>query len=616
MKKNQEMSLESTLGSSPTAAISVTILATTDLHANLRPYNYYTDQDDPRVGLVQIAPLVEKHRASSPNCLLFDNGDTLQGTPLGDYAVERPDALSLPHPMITAMNALGYDAATPGNHDFNYGLTLLKSVVRQAKFPYLLCNLSYSDESPLFSAHTLLIREMVDSTGAKHALKIGVIGLVPPQVVKWDRPVLADALKARDIVPAAHDAAIELREAGADIIIALCHSGLGSVQDEAGLENAAIPLARSGVVDAVIAGHTHHLYPPGTGQTDPLTDTPIVQPGFFGSHLGVLELELEKRANGWRVTRHSAHNELAAEGPPHAGLMQLSEADHMATLAQTRREIGMAPAPLHSYFTMIETDPMIHLIARAQRDFASAALADQGGPDLPLLSVAAPFKSGGRAGPDYYTEIPAGPLTLRNAADLYLYPNMLQVLQVTGADLKDWLERAACAFNHVQPGQNGAILINRQFSCYNFDVVEGVTYQIDLSKPPIYSAEGDETFPGEGRIINLAFKGRAIRDNDSFLVATNSYRASGGGHFDAPTRSKLILDTRASIRDLVADYITKNSPIMLNLDPVWSFAPLGGTEVIFGTGPAALAYSQDIARLDLRYDSICHNGYARFKLTL
>lgn len=596
--------------------LQLVLLATTDLHANLRPFNYYLDSEENDPGLARIATLVDRQRAATPNCLLFDNGDTLQGTPLGDVAHEQ--GLTDPHPMIAAMNLMGYDAATVGNHDFNYGIAFLERVVSGAAFPVVVANVDRMDGTPLLPRSVLLDRVFQDDLGNPQPLRIGVLGLTPPQITKWDSTLLTGQVTSRPIVEAARQEAASLRSAGADLVIALCHSGKGADHDAPGLENALIPLAASKTVDAIVAGHTHRVFPQNDADSL-IHGTPVVQPGFFGSHLGQITLDLTYK-NGWQI-EHSAsrvHSVLSDDGPVPASpaILSLSANSHEQTLTHTRRPIGSTETPLESYFALAGNSPALALMAEATQSFARQMLQDRPMAELPLLSAVAPFKGGGRAGPGYYTDIPAGPLTLRNAADLYAFPNTLQVLRSSGADLIDWLERAASAFQHITPGKHGQTLLDPGFSSYNFDVIFGLTYSIDVSLPARYSADGEQVFPGPGRIRDLRYKGRAVDAADQFLVVTNSYRASGGGHFPAPAQCNTVLQSPIAVRKILANHIAMSSPIHPKVQDTWRFAPLGDTKVIFDTGPGATNHADRAQTLGLRALGLAQSGFLQFEMTL
>ena len=603
--------------------VQLTLLATTDLHASVQPYDYYLDRRVDAAGLACIATLVDRIRAQTPNCLLFDNGDTLQGTPLGDYAARERLADGRPHPMIAAMNALGYDAATLGNHDFNYGVAFLTQALQGASFPVVVANVARADGAPFLPPTAILTRNLHDANGASHKISIGVIGLVPPQVTTWDKQILAGALATQPIVETASRCARDLRAEGADIVVALCHSGLGPETDRPDLENAIRPLARCAGLDAIIAGHSHEVIPGpgGSGPTDARRGVPIVQPGAYGSHLGQITLTLKPAGTGWQVTESSVrtHPIIGENGDPVPAsdrLMQVSATDHMATLGYIRRRIGESTRPLTSYFAQVSNSAAIALIAEAQRAAAVQALAGHPLEGMPLLSVAAPFKAGGRGGTQNYTDIPAGPLSIRNIADLYIYPNRLQILAATGAEIINWLERSACAFHQITAGGRDQRLIDHRFASYNFDVMTGLSYVIDPSQPARYSPNGEDRFDTAGRIRDLAYQGRPVDPGDRFLVATNSYRAAGGGHFDAPTRCDVILDPHQSIQDVLIAHVTAHVPVSPEPLATWRFVDLPGTSVIVETGRGARMHDDEIARLGLDPAGYSPDGFARFTMEM
>lgn len=592
--------------------LQIVVLATTDLHANLRTYNYYLDSEGDDPGLAGVASLVRKLRAGAHNVLLLDNGDTLQGSPLGDLAAE--GGIGAPHPMIAAMNAVGYDAATVGNHDFNYGLTFLHDMLADATFPIVLANVDRPDGDSLLPRSCLLDRGVTAEDGTPQRLRIGILGVAPPQITKWDARLLAGHVRTRPIVASARTEAARLRDKGADLVIALCHSGIGAEEDAPGLENAVLPLAASGAVDAIVAGHTHKALPT-PDNPGPIHGVPVVQPGFFGSHLGEIRLDLIRDGDGWRIENSAARLHRVAE-PPDPEIQALSADCHAATLAHIRRPLGKTERPLETYFSLVANCPALALIAEATTAAARRLLDGHPLSHLPLLSAVAPFKAGGRGGPDYYTDIPAGPLSIRHAADLYAYPNSLQVLRVTGADLRDWLERTASAFCRIAPGHAGQSLLDPAFSSYNFDVVHGLTYRIDVTARARTSADGAQVFSGPGRIRDLAHMGRPVRDDDTFLVVTNSYRAAGGGHFAAAAHSEAVLASAETVRDVLARYIARASPLRPHAQDTWRFIPVPGTTVIHETGPGALAHTARMEALGLTPDGWSKAGFLRCALSL
>ncbi|HVG48520.1 MAG TPA: 5'-nucleotidase C-terminal domain-containing protein, partial [Rubellimicrobium sp.] len=237
--------------------------------------------------------------------------------------------------------------------------------------------------------------------------------------------------------------------------------------------------------------------------------------------------------------------------------------------------------------------------------------------DLPLLSAAAPFKAGGRGGPDYYTDVPVGDVAIKNVADLYLYPNTVRAVRITGQQVKDWLERSAGMFNQVTPGGQDQPLLNADFRSYNFDVIDGVTYRIDLSQPSRFDADGALVDAGASRIVDLAYSGQPIDPAQEFVVATNNYRAEGGGSFPGADGSTIVFEAPDTNRDVIVRYIVEQGTIDPAADANWSFVPMPGTTVLFDTGPrAAELLDQVPGGLVIEPAGAGPDGFARFRIAL
>src|SRR5919108_5166453 len=236
---------------------------------------------------------------------------------------------------------------------------------------------------------------------------------------------------------------------------------------------------------------------------------------------------------------------------------------------------------------------------------------ETGGKDLPILSAAAPFKAGGRGGPDYYTDVAPGAVAIKNVADLYLYPNTVRAVEITGAQVKEWLEMSAGIFNRIEPGKPDQALINPDFPSYNFDVIDGVTYKIDLSQPPKYNPKGGVLNPSSNRIVDLMFDGKPIDPAQKCVVATNNYRAGGGGNFPEINGSKIIFEAPDTNRDVIVRYIVQQKTINPSADANWSFAPLSGATVVFETGPKAKDYVADLKGLKIEPAGEGEGGFAR-----
>ncbi|MDB6454544.1 bifunctional 2',3'-cyclic-nucleotide 2'-phosphodiesterase/3'-nucleotidase [Falsirhodobacter sp. 20TX0035] len=617
------------------------ILATTDLHCNIRPYDYYADKGADTLGLARTATILDRLRAEAANSLTVDNGDYLQGNPMGDWAAHGGMAEGDVHPVIAGMNAVGYDAGTLGNHEFNYGVPFLERVNAGATFPIVCANFARTlgatpAEDDLWAKpYVLLERGLTDGAGQTHPVRIGVIGFVPPQILQWDRANLEGRFEVRDIVEAAEAWLPAMRAAGADVVVALCHSGIDTAERQPMMENAAYHLARVPGIDALITGHAHSTWPSdayeGEGM-DPATGrihgVPAVMAGFWGSHLGVVDLMLTRDGDRWRVQegeaalhpiakRDEAGKTVALVGD-YAPAMAATEAAHAATLDYIRAEVGRTDAPLHSYFALVADDPSVQIVSLAQSWYVAQLLKGTEHEGLPILSAAAPFKAGGRGGPDYYTDVPVGPVAIRNVSDLYLYPNTLCAVRISGAQLKDWLERSAGAFHQVKAGVADQPLLNPDFRSYNFDVIDGVTYRIDLTQPSRFDMEGALADEGAHRIVDLAWNGQPVRPEQEFVVATNNYRAAGGGDFTGADGSTTILQAPDANRDVVVRYIQDQGTIHPSADANWTFASAGGATVLFQTGPRAMVYLEEVRARGLALDHVgpAEGGFETFRITL
>ncbi|MCB1347476.1 MAG: bifunctional 2',3'-cyclic-nucleotide 2'-phosphodiesterase/3'-nucleotidase, partial [Maritimibacter sp.] len=580
-------------------------------------------------------------RAEATNSMLLDNGDFLQGNPMGDYmAYEKGMAEGDIHPVIAAMNTVGFDASTLGNHEFNYGLDFLMKSLAGAAFPVVSANVateagaSATADKTLVKPYVILDKTVIDGAGAEHTVKVGLIGFVPPQIMTWDRRHLEGNVTARDIVETAKAWVPQMKEEGAQIIVALSHSGIGSATYEEGMENASVPLAEVDGIDALMTGHSHLVFPgpdyEGWDGLDAANGTihgkPAVMGGFWGSHLGVIDLMLEFDGDEVRVVNATSEVRPIYQRNEDRSITALVESvpeveasvaeAHAATLEYVRRAVGKTSAPLQSYFALVADDPSVQIVSQAQLWYIAEMMKGTEYESLPLLSAAAPFKAGGRGGPEYYTDVPAGDVAIKHVSDLYLYPNTVRAVKITGAQLKGWLERSAGMFNQITPGEADQVLLNPDFPSYNFDVIDGVTYQIDLSQPMMFDRDGAVINEGTQRIVNLAYNGEPVTDDMEFVVATNNYRAGGGGHFPGADGSTIIFEGPDTNRDVIVRYIVDQGTINPSADANWTFAPMEGTTVLFDTGPKAVDYIADVKGVAIEEAGDGPDGFARFRITL
>ncbi len=607
-------------------------MQTSDLHGNLRAYDYLSDTGGQSYGLTRLATLIKQARRESPNCLLFDCGDFLQGTPLSDLTANPEYGWAGPNPVIDVMNQLKYDAVGLGNHEFNFGLNWLAAAVKSAQFPMICANVlrnhkAKSDlQGTLVEPFVILNKTLKLSEKRKQLLRIGVLGLVPPQITSWDRAHLQGRIKCLDMLEAAQDNLQKMRAMGTDLIVLLAHTGAipGPAHDN--MENAALQLADAGGIDAILAGHTHQVFPRPDQQSNDGIDhqastfcgVPAVMAGFRGSHLGVLDLALTHDGTRWYITGHNGRAIAASalDVPEDKALTIEIKKAHHATRTLVARPLGHCGIPLHSYLARIRPDPSLALIARATKRAVANALQDSPHADLPVLSAVAPFKTGGQAGPEYYHDIPPGQIRLRHLFGLYPFPNTVCALKVTGAELLEWLERTASCFNHLETGTSDQPLLNPHFPGHAFDVIHGIQYQIDLSQLPRYKPCGTPSGVSSGRILDLKFHSQIIDINQKFIIATNSHRAHGGGLYPDWPADRWVINSANSLQDILSDELQRNIAITPKDLSDWRFVPMPETTAIFETGPGVRAYQTELSTCRLSDLGNNDQGFAKLRLQL
>ena len=616
--------------------LALRLLQTTDVHMSLLNWDYYQDKATDEYGLAKTATLIKAARAEQVNTLLFDNGDMNQGSPLGDYVARiKPLQGADVHPSVKVLNHLRYDAANIGNHEFNYGLPFALRAMQGAQYPYVNANVFVDDGGPrdraknAFTPYVILERHVLAASGARVPLKIGVMGLVPPQIMQWDEQHLKGKLFPRDMPETARRIVPEMKARGAQVIVVIAHTGFEFGETVHFAENTVARLAEVPGVNAVLFGHSHGEFPGRFFAKHPkvnlergtINGVPAVMPGFWGSHLGLVDLTLNNDSGEWKVVDARAELRPVFDRNTRKPLVDadpsiapLIAAEHAGTLATMRAEVARTSVPIHSYFAQVADDPSVQLVAQAQIAYAQRALAGTPHAGLPVLSAAAPFKTGGRQGWTYYTDIAAGPLALRNVADLYVYPNTLQAVRINGAQVREWLEMSASAFKHVQPeGATEQDFINDSFPSYNFDTIDGVNYTIDLTQPPRYQRGGKLINPSSRRIGNLLFEGKPMDEAALFVVVTNNYRASGGGDFPGLDGSNIVLRAPDENREALVQYLRDAKTVNPSADNNWRILPVPGVKLRFSSGIGAIAHLERYPHI--KWIKNNGDGSALFELT-
>lgn len=618
--------------------VNMRLMETTDIHVNLVNYNYYKDMPTNEFGLAMAATLIKQARSEVENNMLFDNGDLLQGNPLGDYVARNGLEEGEVHPVYKAMNLLNYAAANIGNHEFNYGIDFLKESIDDANFPYINANVYYDDgdtdptnDQHFFEPYKIMQKQVVDTDGNTQTVDVGVIGFVPPQIMQWDKANLEGKVMTKGIYETAEKYVPIMKEQGADIIVAIPHSGLGSVELQEREENATYNLTQVEGIDAIMFGHAHEAFPgetfagiPGVNlEKGTINGVPSVEAGFWGNHLGIIDLKLKKNGKDWDVIDSSAdvraiYDEATGEAlvEPDQEILNAVSEEHQATLDYVRSQVGETTAPIYSYFALAKDDPSVQIVSNAQKWYTKKAVEGTEYEGMPILSAAAPFKAGGRGGVNYYTYIQEGPIAIKNVADLYVYPNTLKVVKLTGQEIREWLEMSAGQFNQIDAnGSQQQSLVDLDFSTYNFDVIDGVTYEIDVTEPSRYNNDGELINPDAQRIVNLQYNGELVQDSQQFLIATNNYRASGGGSFPNLDGSQIVLEPQIQNRQAIIQYIQENGTIDPSADGNWSFAPIDGNpKVAFQSSPDAQQFIQPDGNITFIGEGT--NGFAKYGINL
>ncbi|GAC1604016.1 MAG: bifunctional 2',3'-cyclic-nucleotide 2'-phosphodiesterase/3'-nucleotidase [Ramlibacter sp.] len=603
---------------------TLALLETTDLHTNVRSFDYFQLAEDTAFGFERVATLINSARAEYPNNVLLDNGDTIQGTALSDYqALVSPVPCDQTLAMYKVMNAIGYDGAGIGNHEFNYGLPYLNQVTGSQfsvdgvapaapcagpKFPQVLANvMSLKSGAPLFSPYQIITKTFAarqpDGTTVQLPVKIGIIGFTPPTIMAWDKRFLDGKVTTQGLVETAAKYVPEMRARGADLVVAISHGGLDNSPYKPDMENGNWHLSKVAGIDAMLIGHSHQIFPdanstvsqfnlPGVDKVKgTVQGVPTVMANFWGKHLGVIKLELAYAGGKWTVDTsktlvqarsiQNADKTYVAADPSVAALIGK---EHDATISYVKTPVGSTDFRMNTYFADVGDVSAIQVVNQAQAayvaDYVAANLPQSR--NLPVLSVSAPFKSGFGGGNDF-TDVKTGNVAINNAADLYLYPNTVYAVKVKGSDIQAWLETSARRFNQIDPAKTADQPLVSSFPGYNFDVFTSpdLRYEIDVTRPV------------GSRIRNLVYKGVAVDPAAEFIVATNNYRASGGGSFPGLDGSKTIYASPDANRDVLIRYIkaVKNLTLAANGSArSWRFTPVATAgRVTFKSAPNQLA---------------------------
>ncbi len=512
--------------------VTITLLSTTDIHGHIEPWDYYTDKPAD-LGLAKIATLIKQARVEAPHALLLDCGDTIQGTPLAYYFAEKDT--SKPNPTIAAFNALHYDAMAVGNHEFNFGEQVMWKAKGESQFPWLAANVAQTYTKGVEHIGSYIIKNV-------DGVRIGIVGFVTPGIPRWEIPEHYKGYEFQPIVAAAQRVIPEVRKQ-VDLLVVIMHSGLDrdpqngdAAPDQIDNENAAWELAdQVPGIDVIFYGHTHREMPELM-----VHGVLMSQAKNWGQSLARADVEMSRDASGrWLVaSKHSTTIAVTREIVADPEIMKLAKPYQEATQKYLDTPIANSAKELTGQHSRYEDDPLVDLIHKVQLD---AGHAD--------VSMATMFF------PD--VKMPAGPVTVRQAAALYVYENTLYVVQMTGAQLKDALEHAASFFS-AWPVPEGESI---RLPGYNADSAEGVSYVIDLTQPV-----------GQ-RIRNLTFHGKPLEPAQPLRVAINNYRYTGGGRYSVYQGLRVVYRSPVEIRELMIDYLSRTKNIPSTADGNWKIVP-------------------------------------------
>ena len=508
----------------PAQEVRIQILASTDLHGCVLPQDTYSLKPEAK-GWARLAALIRERRAANPNTLLLDCGDTLQGEPLNYVRMRlHPE---LPEPSLAVMNDLGYAAMAVGNHDYDWGLEALRRAEKEARFPFLSANTVFAtDGKPAFTP--FITTEIA-------GVRVAVLGLTTPGVPRWTEPAAYAGLRFLDPVETAKIWIPRLREK-ADLVIVAIHSGLGQLPGKAGDSDCALRLAEEVPdIDLLLTGHTHQAIRTSHKRV------PILQAQAHGRVLASAEFTLVQSGGKWKVARMGT--ELLnppAEGPGDPRVLELTAALRRATETYLDTFATNLQVDLDGRWARIEDTPVMQLIHTVQRQATGAQLSAASVPPPHLF-------------------IPKGATSIRQFWALMTYENRVARIQITGAQLKAYLEHAASGFGFShQPG-----LFNRGMAFYDVDTVDGCGYSFDLTRPA-----------GQ-RVRDLSYQGRAVRPDQTFTLALNTYRLYGGsGYAEAiGFKGEPELVTEWGLRNLIFKHILARPSLSVEATNGWRTIP-------------------------------------------
>lgn len=609
-------------------SLRVRILATSDLHMQLRSFDYVKSIPNDAPSLAKLATLIHAERDKAKKegdvCLLVDNGDTWQGTPLADYIAR--DHKKIPHPLAEAMNYLKYDAIGIGNHDFDFGTDYLSGCLAQVSAS-VICSNIHGTVPPNIHDATLIDKDVILNDGTTHTLRVGILATAPDLTNTWNRHHLSGNIWFSRPLSRLQDAALQLRANGAEIILVLAHMGFAtSGQDGPRSQNVLSQVAAISDIDAVVGGHTHERFPKGSVDASSKSDTsdglvhgtPVVQPGASGSDLGRIFLSLRHTTDGKWQTKAGA-SDLLQSGTDileDRDVLRMTQSTHEETCSFLDQQAGRLANPMHTYFALAQPSPVQGLLAAAKKHAIRKAVEGTPYADLPLLAVASATLTGGLDGPENFISLDKGEIKYRHIAGLTPYANQVWAVKTNDARILDWLERSALIFNTLIPDRPDQLLINEDVPGFRYDAIFGLNYEIDPREPPLFDGAGKQIPGRKGRIASVTWQDRPLEPNQEFLVATTDHRVGGGGIYEPFDSEDIVVQGHAPLQAALLKYLENPSCDEVRSAKPWRLKAGMGLSAILLSAPEAAKKFDEVRSWAPEDCGVTEDGFLKVRLHL
>lgn len=545
----------------------------------------------PNIGLAGLAHRIEALRSDAPLSIYVDNGDFSQGTLFADWHVtEWRFGRSHPHPMLTALKSLDCDAIGLGNHEFDYGMEYLLALCEQSEIPIHCSNLQdLQTGAPPPSVHysTMVERRTIDADGNDIPIRIGLLSVLPPQTEIWNRPALAGRYTLRPMEQVLREGVITLKAAGADLVIGLCHSGVANEAHPSVAENQVVRFARIEGLDALVAGHSHGVFPSDVHESLEKADLasgtiygkPVVMPGSMGSHLGQIDLTLRHSLDtGWQVLAGRGQLHLSEALPDTEGGWSLPAS--ISALQQqceiwAEKPMGHTQIAIQNHFDHVKTGSASPLLGKVMIHEIGSLAEKAGVADIPMLAAVAPLNGGSLLGHEVSIDIAPGPIRRADAAMLFPFPDRVCAIMTDGEGLYRWLERAAASYAQLVPAEQDQDLLGPNWIGHHFDIIYGLNYCFDLSQPAVF--DGSE----RSRVTNVYWQGKPLDPSQKFLLVTSEYRANGSGDYPGSGPDSIFLTSELTCSEALEKYLSETGEITdVDDDPIFELCDIDGASVL------------------------------------